>query len=115
MVSLEAFANIARTKYTESGRLIVNEFQSLLLKYRELIQRASAFAGAISPPMGSTDVKESLLVLEMQLTWLVHIMAACIGARVVMAESLCCRNRSWMLGISRSLSLKTFISYYIVL
>ncbi|KAF9967387.1 Exportin 7 [Mortierella alpina] len=83
MVSLEAFANIARTKYTESGRLIVNEFQSLLLKYRELIQRASAFAGAISPPMGSTDVKESLLVLEMQLTWLVHIMAACIGARVM--------------------------------
>lgn len=96
MLSLEAFANIARTKYTESGRLIVTEFQSILLKYRELIQKASALAGAISAPIGSTDIKESLLVLEMQLTWLVHIMAACIGARVVMTKSHSCCSDGWV-------------------
>ncbi|KAF9095535.1 hypothetical protein BGX23_000390 [Mortierella sp. AD031] len=83
LVSLEMFANIARTKHTESGRLLVNEFKDILLKYRELIQRATSLAGAISPAAGSTDIKESLLVVEMQLTWLVYLMSAAIGARIM--------------------------------
>ncbi|KAG0358839.1 Exportin 7 [Gamsiella multidivaricata] len=83
LLSLEMFANIARTKYTESGRSIVSEFKDLLLKYRELIQRASALSGTTSPPIGASDIKESLMVIEMQLTWMVYIMAACIGARVM--------------------------------
>ncbi|KAG0329913.1 hypothetical protein BGZ99_010024 [Dissophora globulifera] len=82
LISLEMFANIARTKYKESGRIIVNEFQGLSLKYRELIQRASAMSGTTSPPAGSSDIKESLIVIEMQLTWMVYIMAACIGGRI---------------------------------
>ncbi|KAG0262072.1 hypothetical protein BG011_000347 [Mortierella polycephala] len=83
ILSLEMFANIARTKYTESGRFIITEFKDLSLKYRELIQRASTFANTTSLPAGSTDVKESLMVVEMQLTWMVYIMAACIGGRVM--------------------------------
>jgi len=83
LLSLEMVANIARTKYTESGRVIVHKFQELLLKYRELIQRASALSGTSTPPIGASDVKESLMVTEMQLTWMVYIMAACIGGRVV--------------------------------
>ncbi|KAF8927100.1 Exportin 7 [Dissophora ornata] len=83
LLSLEMFASIARTKYIESGRIIVNEFQDLSIKYRELVQRASALSRTTSPPVGSTDVKESLMVIEMQLTWMVYIMAACIGGRVM--------------------------------
>ncbi|KAF9361320.1 hypothetical protein BGX34_007211 [Mortierella sp. NVP85] len=83
LLSLEMVANIARTKYTESGRVIVHKFQELLLKYRELIQRASALSGTTTPPIGASDVKESLMVTEMQLTWMVYIMAACIGGRVM--------------------------------
>jgi exportin-7 len=83
LLSLEMFANIARTKYTESGNVMVHEFKELLTKYRELVQRASSFSGTTSPPVGATDVKESLLVIEAQLTWMVYIMAACIGARAV--------------------------------
>ncbi|KAG0210337.1 Exportin 7 [Mortierella sp. GBA30] len=83
LLSLEMFANVARTKYTESGRYILTDFQNLLLKHRELIQRAQALANTVSPPLGSSELKEGLLLLEMQLTWLVYIMAACIGARVM--------------------------------
>lgn len=83
LLSLDMFANIARTKYTESGHIIVSQFTDSLLKYRELIQRASALSGTTSAPVGASDVKESLMVLEMQLTWMVYIMASCIGARVV--------------------------------
>ncbi|KAI8357069.1 armadillo-type protein [Mortierella sp. GBAus27b] len=83
LLSLEMFANIARTKYTESGNVMVHEFKELLTTYRELVQRASAFSGTTSPPVGATDVKESLLVIEAQLTWMVYIMAACIGARAM--------------------------------
>ncbi|KAF9437683.1 Exportin 7 [Entomortierella beljakovae] len=83
LLSLDMFANIVRTKYTESGRIIVNKFQDLSLKYRELIQRASALSGTTSPPVGASDIKESLMVIELQLTWMVYIMAACIGARVM--------------------------------
>ncbi|KAF9986694.1 hypothetical protein BGZ65_006579, partial [Modicella reniformis] len=82
-LSLEMFANIARAKYTESGPIILHEFKELLLKYRELIQRTSALSGTTSPPIGSSDVKESLMVTEMQLTWMVYIIAACIGGRVM--------------------------------
>ncbi|KAF9360676.1 Exportin 7 [Mortierella sp. AD094] len=83
LLSLDMFANIVRTKYTESGRVIVEKFKDLSLKYRELIQRASALSGTTSPPVGASDVKESLMVIEMQLTWMVYIMSACIGARVM--------------------------------
>jgi exportin-7 len=82
-VSLDMFANVVRTKYTESGRMIVSKFQELSLKYRELIQRASALSGTTTPPIGANDIKESLMVVELQLTWMVYIMAAGIGARVV--------------------------------
>ncbi|KAF9133775.1 Exportin 7 [Mortierella sp. 14UC] len=65
------------------GRLLVNEFKSLSLKYRELIQRATSMGGALSAPAGSTDIKESLLVVELKLTWLVYLMSSIIGARVM--------------------------------
>ncbi|KAF9129906.1 Exportin 7 [Mortierella sp. GBA39] len=81
LVSLDMFANIARTKHTESGRLLVNEFNNLSIKYRELIQRATSMGGAAST--GSTDIKESLLVVELKLTWLVYLMSSIIGARVM--------------------------------
>ncbi|KAF9101706.1 Exportin 7 [Mortierella sp. AM989] len=83
LLSLDMFANIVRTKYTVSGRIIVDKFKDLSLKYRDLIQRASALSGTTSPPIGASDVKESLMVIEMQLTWMVYIMSACIGARVM--------------------------------
>ncbi|KAF9199304.1 Exportin 7 [Haplosporangium sp. Z 27] len=83
LLSLDMFANIVRAKYTESGRVIVDKFKNLLLKYLELIQRANALSGTTSPPVGSSDIKESLMVIEMQLTWMVYIMSACIGARVM--------------------------------
>ncbi|KAG0271184.1 Exportin 7, partial [Linnemannia exigua] len=83
LVSLDMFANIARTKHTESGRLLVNDFKSLSLKYRELIQRATSTGGTLSAPIGSTDIKESLLVVELKLTWLVYLMSSIIGARVM--------------------------------
>ncbi|KAG0306797.1 Exportin 7 [Linnemannia gamsii] len=70
LVSLDMFANIARTKHTESGRLLVNEFNNLSIKYRELIQTATSMGGASS--VGSTDIKESLLVVELKLTWLMY-------------------------------------------
>lgn len=81
LISLDMFANIARSKHTESGRLLVSEFKNLSIKYRELIQRATSLESAASA--GSTDIKESLLVVELQLTWLVYLMSAIIGARVV--------------------------------
>lgn len=81
LVSLDMFANIARTKHTESGRLLVNEFNNLSIKYRGLIQRAISMGGTSST--GSTDIKESLLVVELKLTWLVYLMSSIIGARVV--------------------------------
>ncbi|GJJ68840.1 exportin-7 [Entomortierella parvispora] len=83
LISLEAFANIARTKYVESGQLILTEVRTLSQKYQELIQRASSLAGSSSAPIGSSDLKEQLMVVEMQLTWMVYIIGACIGGRVL--------------------------------
>lgn len=83
LISLEAFANIARTKYVESGQLILTEVRTLSQKYQELIQKASSLAGSSSASIGSNDLKEQLMVVEMQLTWMVYIIGACIGGRVV--------------------------------
>lgn len=35
------------------------------------------------------DIKEQLLVVEMQLTWMVYIMSACIGSREVGFHVIC--------------------------
>ncbi|KAI1321611.1 Exportin 7 [Mortierella claussenii] len=83
VLSLEMFANIVRTKYKESGQFLINNFKDLLQKYRELILQASTLNGTTLPPVGASDIKESLIVIEMQLTWMVYIMAACIGGRVM--------------------------------
>lgn len=90
LISLEAFANIVRTKYAESGQLIIAEVRALSQKYQELIQRASSLTGSSAPPVGSSDLKEQLLVVEMQLTWMVYVIGACIGGRVVSRMVICC-------------------------
>lgn len=79
--TLEMFATVARTKYVDSGRYILAEFKDLSKKYRELIQMASA--GSTSPTVGSNDFKERLSVVEMQLAWMVYMIAAIVGGRVV--------------------------------
>ncbi|KAF9970123.1 Exportin 7 [Actinomortierella ambigua] len=76
--TLEQFASIARTKYPESGRFLVAELQDLTNKYRQLGQRAMA---ASSPTLGSSDLKEQLMVVEMQMAWVLYIVGACVGAR----------------------------------
>ncbi|KAF9910472.1 Exportin 7 [Lobosporangium transversale] len=80
---LEMFADIARTKYSESGQIICTEFKDLLLKYQDLLQRATTGPGNPSRVPVSNDIKESLMVVQLQLTWIVYIMAACIGGRVM--------------------------------
>ncbi|KAI9232503.1 MAG: hypothetical protein BYD32DRAFT_428231 [Podila humilis] len=79
--TLEKFATIARVKYVESGRIILSKFEETNGSYQRLIQQASSLAGASAGARGSVDIKEQLLVVEMQLTWMVYIMSACIGAR----------------------------------
>lgn len=81
--TLEKFATIARVKYVESGRIILSKFEETNGSYQSLIQQASSLAGASAGARGSVDIKEQLLVVEMQLTWMVYIMSACIGAREV--------------------------------
>ncbi|KAF9187737.1 hypothetical protein BGZ51_001122 [Haplosporangium sp. Z 767] len=80
VTTLEMFATVARTKYVDSGRYILAEFKDLSKKYRELIQVASV--GSISPTVGSNDIKERLNVVEMQLTWMVYMIAALVGGRL---------------------------------
>ncbi|KAF9583300.1 Ran-binding protein 17 [Lunasporangiospora selenospora] len=79
LVSLEMFANIARTKYAESGRYLLTEFKALLAKYRELIQNTNGMIGS----SGSSDLQEQLMVTEKQLTWMVYMISACIGGRIL--------------------------------
>lgn len=86
MTSLEMYATVTRCKYAESGQCILAEFKDLSKRHRELIQRVSA--GTTSPSFGSNEIKEQLLVVEMQLTWMVYIIGALIGGRIV---SLCPR------------------------
>ncbi|KAG0364963.1 Exportin 7 [Gamsiella multidivaricata] len=78
--TLETYATVARSKYIESGQYVVVEFKDLTKKHRELIQRASAVT--TSPSLGSSEIKEQLLVVEMQLTWMIYIIAALIGGRI---------------------------------
>ncbi|KAG0296006.1 Exportin 7 [Dissophora globulifera] len=78
--TLETYATITRSKYVESGQYVVAEFKDLSKKHRELIQRATA--GSISPSHGSSEIKEQLVIVEMQLTWMVYIIAALIGGRI---------------------------------
>lgn len=82
-LTLEKFATIARVKYVESGRIILSKFEETNGSYQSLIQQASSLAGVSAGARGSVDIKEQLLVVEMQLTWMVYIMSACIGAREV--------------------------------
>ncbi|KAG0227723.1 Exportin 7 [Actinomortierella wolfii] len=80
--TLEQFANIARTKYVESGRFFVAQLQELTNKYRQLCERAIAIAGSTpSPTLGSNDLREQLVVVEMQMAWMLYIVGACIGVR----------------------------------
>ncbi|KAF9579918.1 Exportin 7 [Lunasporangiospora selenospora] len=82
VTGLEMFATVTRTKYVDSGRYILQEFKDQFQKYRETIQAASTMAGTTSPTLGSSEFKERLLMVEMKLTWLVYIIAACIGGRI---------------------------------
>ncbi|KAF9438959.1 Exportin 7, partial [Entomortierella beljakovae] len=77
---LEMYATIARSKYVESGQYVLVEFKELLKKYNELIQTVTSRAN--SPSLGTSAIKEQLHVTEMQLTWLVYIIAALIGGRI---------------------------------
>ncbi|KAI1317503.1 Exportin 7 [Mortierella claussenii] len=80
VTTLEMYATVARSRYVESGQYVVAEFKDLLRKHRDLIQRVSA--GSTSPSFGTSEIKEQLLIVEMQLTWLVYIIAALIGGRI---------------------------------
>ncbi|KAG0222004.1 Exportin 7 [Mortierella sp. GBA43] len=80
VVTLETYATVTRCKYVESGQYVLAEFKDLSKRHRELIQRASA--GTTSPSLGSTEIKEQLLVVEMQMTWMVYIIGALIGGRI---------------------------------
>lgn len=82
VTTLELFATVARSKYAESGRFILAEFKDLAKKYRELIQRLSSMANG-SPIPNSSDIKDQLVFVEMQLTWMVYIIGACVGGRIV--------------------------------
>ncbi|KAF9113800.1 Exportin 7 [Mortierella sp. AM989] len=78
--TLEMYATVARSKYVESGQCVAAEFKDLLKKHRGLIQTVTSRAN--SPSLGTSAIKEQLLVVEMQLTWLVYIIAALIGGRI---------------------------------
>ncbi|KAF9402515.1 Exportin 7 [Mortierella sp. AD011] len=78
--TLEMYATVARSKYLESGQYVVVEFKDLLKKHRELIQTVTS--GVNSPSLNTSTIKEQLLVVEMQLTWLVYVIAALIGGRI---------------------------------
>lgn len=82
VTTLEMFATVARSKYAESGRFILTEFKDHAKKYRELIQRLSNMANG-SPIPNSSDIKDQLVFVEMQLTWMVYIIGACVGGRIV--------------------------------
>jgi len=86
VTTLEMYATVARCKYVESGQYVLAEFKDMSKRHRELIQRVSA--GTTSPSLDSNEIKEQLLVVEMQLTWMVYIIGALIGGRIV---SLCPR------------------------
>ncbi|KAF9387356.1 Exportin 7 [Podila verticillata] len=81
ITTLEMFATVARSNYAESGRFILAEFKDLAKKYRELIQRLSNMANG-SPIPNSSDIKDQLVFVEMQLTWMVYIIGACVGGRI---------------------------------
>ena len=85
MTTLEMYATVTRSKYVESGQYVVAEFKNLSKKHLQLIQRITA--GSMSPSLGSSEIKEQLLVVEMQLTWMVYIIAALIGGRIVSPDS----------------------------
>ncbi|KAG0204876.1 Exportin 7 [Mortierella sp. GBA30] len=80
VTTLEMYATLARSKYVDSGRYVVTEFKDLVKKHRDLIQTAST--GSTSPTFGSSELKERLQVVEMQLTWMVYMIAALIGGRI---------------------------------
>ncbi|KAK3828778.1 MAG: hypothetical protein J3Q66DRAFT_19599 [Benniella sp.] len=80
VTTLEMYATVARCKYVESGQYVLAEFKDLAKRHRELIQRVSA--GTTSPSLDSNEIKEQLLVVEMQLTWMVYIIGALIGGRI---------------------------------
>jgi len=90
--TLEMYATLARCKYVESGRLVVTEFNDLNKRYREVIQHASA--GSTSPILGSSDFQEQIKLVEMQLTWMVYIIAALIGGRIVGVLFSCSRENA---------------------
>ncbi|KAG0343400.1 hypothetical protein BG004_005341 [Podila humilis] len=81
ITTLDTFASIARVKYVESGRILLIKLEETNSRYKSLIQQASSLAGSSVGAMGSTDIKEQLLVVEMQITWMIYMMASCIGAR----------------------------------
>ncbi|ORZ27064.1 armadillo-type protein [Lobosporangium transversale] len=80
VATLEMYATLARSKYVDSGRYVLAEFKDLSKKHRDLIQTASA--GTNSPSFGSSDLKEQLQVVEMQLTWMVYMIGALVGGRI---------------------------------
>ncbi|KAF9425387.1 Exportin 7, partial [Podila epigama] len=81
VTALEMFATISRAKYTDSGRFILAEFKDLTKKYHELIQRLSNMING-SPTHNTNSVKDQIVIAEMQLTWMVYIIGACIGGRI---------------------------------
>ncbi|KAF9197727.1 Ran-binding protein 17, partial [Haplosporangium sp. Z 27] len=78
--TLEMYVTVARSKYVESGQYVVRELKDLLKKHMGLIQTVTS--GANSPSLGTNAIKEQLLVVEMQLTWLVYMIAGLIGGRI---------------------------------
>lgn len=73
------YATLSRSKYVDSGRFVLTEFKDIFKKYRELIQRASLG----SPSLSGNNIKEQLTIVEMQLTWMVYMISALIGGRIV--------------------------------
>ncbi|KAF9986603.1 Exportin 7 [Mortierella antarctica] len=80
VTTLEMYATLARSKYIESGRYVATEFKDLVKRHRELIQTAST--GSTSPTFGTSELKERLQVVEMQITWMMYMIAALIGGRI---------------------------------
>jgi exportin-7 len=73
------YATLTRSKYVDSGRFVLAEFKDIFKKYRDLIQPASLG----SPSLGGSNIKEQLTLVEMQLTWMVYMVSALIGGRIV--------------------------------
>eukprot|EP01135_Chromosphaera_perkinsii_P004888 Nk52_evm8s303 gene=Nk52_evmTU8s303 len=79
VIQLEQFSVIGRCEYEKTCSSIVSIFDSVAQQYQELIQQINNSQGAALP----AHIQKQLLICEGQLTWVVFIIGAVIGGRVI--------------------------------